>query len=93
MGLFRRKLKEGRDFFTQCDEEYIGRMKAARESSTRAEWKLIRREYIGMIYAALKAMPHGFGRCQNDNDMDKAIALADKLIEKIKENEKITGYE
>ena len=93
MGLFRRKSKEGRDFIMLSEEEYVERMKAARESFTRAEWKPIRREYIGMIYAALKAMPHGFGRCQNDNDMDKAIALADKLIEKIKENEKITGYE
>jgi hypothetical protein len=93
MGLFRRKLKEGRDFITLSEEEYVERMKAARESFTRVEWKPIRREYIGMIYAALKAMPRGFGRYQNDNDIDEAIALADELIEKIKENEKITGYE
>jgi hypothetical protein len=93
MGLFRRKLKEGRDFITLSEEEYVERMKVARESFTRAEWKPIRREYIGMIYAALKAMPYGFGRYQNNNDTDKAIALADELIEKIKENERRTGYE
>lgn len=93
MRLFGKKLKEGRDYITLSEEEYVERMKVARESFTRVEWKPIRRKYIGMIYAALKATPHGFGQHQSDNDMNKAIALADELIEKIKENEKVTGYE
>lgn len=88
MRLFKRKLEEGRDYITLSNEEYAERMKSARESFESVEWRPIRRQYIGMIYAALIASPRGFGRYQKGPDVTEAIVLADALIEKIKENEK-----
>ena len=93
MRLFKRKLKEGRDYITLSNEEYAARMKLARESFESTEWRSIRRQYIGMIYAALIASPRGFSWYQKDTDETEAIALADALIEKIKENEKREEHE
>ncbi len=93
MGLFDKKEKEGCNYIMLSEEEYVATMKAARESFSKVEWKPIRRQYIGMIYAALQVSSRGVSQRQSDDDIDKAIVLADQLIEKIKENEKITGYE
>lgn len=57
-----------------------------RKVNLEKEWKPLRRQYAGMIYAALLCKERGFGRYQ-DAPTTEAMVLADELIKALMRDE------